>query len=157
MSLGLKTSAILRRVEEFLDKARSTTETEQRTPKDLSRRNFLQLGALAGAAASLTGLGRVPSAEAHIPAADDLSEATIADLQQAMGAGRLTSISLVNFFRARIETLDQKGPKVNSIIELNPDAPALALALDAERRDRGTRGPLHGIPVVLKAGRSAGA
>jgi amidase len=140
MSSGPKNSTIVRTVEE-------------RTPGDLSRRNFLQLGALAGAAASLAGLGPVPPAQAHMSAPDDLDDlddATIAGLQAAMAEGDLTSLSLVKFYQARIETLDQKGPKVNSIIEVNPDAPAIALARDAERRAGLVRGPLHGIPVVLK-------
>src|SRR5712691_10269489 len=150
MSPGLKASAILRRVEQFLDRARSTATPAQRTPQELSRRNFLQLGALAGAAASLTGARPVRTARAEISPQGDLTEATVAELQAAMTAGQLTAISLVNFYLTRIATLDQKGPRVNSIIEVNPDAQAIALKLDAERRARGTRGPLHGIPVVLK-------
>ena len=118
--------------------------------RDLSRRNFLQLGALAGTAASLTGLGPVTLAQAQPAAPDDLTEATIAELQAAMAAGQQTSISLVNVYLQRIATLDQSGPRVNSIIEVNPDARAIALARDAERRAGIVRGPLHGIPVVLK-------
>src|SRR6266581_4451356 len=150
MSPGLKNSAMLRRVRAFLEKARSTAQSQERTPGDLSRRNFLELGALAGAAASLTGSGPVRSARAQMSALDDLNEATIAGLQAAMAAGQQTSISLVNFYLARIATLDQKGPTVNSIIEVNPDAQDIALARDAERRAGLVRGPLHGIPVVLK-------
>jgi len=118
--------------------------------RDLSRRNFLQLGALAGTAASLTGLGPVTLAQAQPAAPDDLTDATIAELQAAMAAGQQTSISLVNVYLQRIATLDQSGPRVNSIIEVNPDARAIALARDAERRAGIVRGPLHGIPVVLK-------
>ena len=118
--------------------------------RDLSRRNFLQLGALAGTAASLTGFRPVTLAEAQPAAPDDLTEATIAELQAAMAAGQQTSISLVNVYLQRIATLDQSGPRVNSIIEVNPDARAIALARDAERRAGIVRGPLHGIPVVLK-------
>src|SRR3989442_9841611 len=149
MSPGLKASTILRRVEEFLDRARSTATPAQRTPQELSRRNFLQLGALAGAA-SLTGARPVRTARAEVPAQGDVTEATVAGLQAAMTAGQLTSISLVNAYLTRIATLDQKGPKVNSIIEVNPDAQAIALNLDAERRAGRVRGPLHGIPIVLK-------
>src|SRR5712692_1352649 len=150
MSPGLKASAILRRVEEFLDRARSTATPAQRTPQELSRRNFLQLGALAGAAASLTGARPVRTARAEISPQGDPTEATVAELQAAMTAGQLTAISLVNFYQTRIATLDQKGPRVNSIIEVNPDAQAIALKLDAERRAGVVRGPLHGIPIVLK-------
>src|SRR5712691_3830763 len=150
MSPGLKASAILRRVEEFLDRARSTTTPAQRTPQELSRRNFLQLGALAGAAASLTGARPIRTPRAEISPQGDPTEATVAELQAAMTAGQLTAISLVNFYQTRIATLDQKGPRVNSIIEVNPDAQAIALRLDAERRAGRVRGPLHGIPIVLK-------
>src|SRR2546422_299785 len=105
---------------------------------------------ISGTAASLTGLGPVTLAQAQPAAPDDLTEATIAELQAAMAAGQLTSISLVNVYLQRIATLDQSGPRVNSIIEVNPDARAIALARDAERRAGIVRGPLHGIPVVLK-------
>jgi amidase len=67
-----------------------------------------------------------------------------------MAAGRLTALELVDFYLARIDALDQHGPRVNSIIEVNPDARDIAQALDMERRAQGPRGPLHGIPVVLK-------
>src|SRR3989442_351260 len=149
MTPGLKASAILRRVEEFLDRARSTATPAQRTPQELSRRNFLQLGALAGAA-SLTGARPVRTARAEISPQGDLTAATVAELQAAMTAGQVTAFSLANAYLTRIATLDQSGPKVNSIIEVNPDAQAIAQKLDAERRAGMVRGPLHGIPVVLK-------
>ncbi len=150
MSPGLKASAILRRVEELLNRARSTPTPAQRTSQELSRRNFLELSALAGAAASLTGGRPVRTPRPEIAPTGDPTEATVADLQAAMTAGQLSAISLVNFYQTRIATLDQKGPKVNSIIEVNPDAQAIALQLDAERRAGRVRGPLHGIPIVLK-------
>jgi len=150
MSPGLKASAILRRVEELLNRARSTPTPAQRTSQELSRRNFLQLSALAGAAASLTEGRPVRTPRPEIAPTGDPTEATVADLQAAMTAGQLNAISLVNFYQTRIATLDQKGPKVNSIIEVNPDAQAIALQLDAERRAGRVRGPLHGIPIVLK-------
>ncbi len=144
-----RNKAILRRVEELLDRARSSGRNGQ-NPDDPSRRNFLRWSALAGAAASIGGLGAVAPAQAQPPVPDSLNETTLADMQGAMAAGNLTSISLVNFYLARIETLDEKGPTVNSIIEVNPDARAIALARDAERRAGMVRGPLHGIPVLLK-------
>src|SRR2546427_1651969 len=150
MSPGLKASTILRRVEEFLDRARSTATPAQRTPQELSRRNFLQLGALAGAAAAVTGARPVRSPRAEISPQGDLTAATVAELQAAMTAGQVTAFSLANAYLTRIATLDQAGPKVNSIIEVNPDAQAIAQKLDAERRAGRVRGPLHGIPVVLK-------
>ena len=78
-------------------------------------------------------------------------EHDIATLQQAMDDGELTAVALVDYYLGRIEALDQAGPELSSIIELNPDARAIAETLDAERADGGPRGPLHGIPVVLKA------
>ncbi|MEJ1962324.1 MAG: amidase [Gammaproteobacteria bacterium] len=80
----------------------------------------------------------------------ELHEATIASLQEEMAAGRLTSRALVEHFLARIESLDRHGPELHSVVEINPDALALADGLDEERRTKGPRGPLHGIPILLK-------
>jgi amidase len=78
------------------------------------------------------------------------NEATLAQLQAQMASGRTTSVELTRFYLRRIELLDREGPKVNSVIEVNPDALSLARAADAERRRGHVRGPLHGIPVLLK-------
>jgi amidase len=80
----------------------------------------------------------------------DLEEATIADLQQRMQSGRETSRDLVDKYLARIESIDKSGPALHSVIEINPDARAIAYGLDAERKAKGPRGPLHGIPVLIK-------
>ena len=80
----------------------------------------------------------------------DLEEATIADLQQRMQAGRETARSLVEKYLARINAIDRGGPLLRSVIETNPDALSIADQLDAERRARGSRGPLHGIPILIK-------
>jgi amidase len=79
-----------------------------------------------------------------------LQEATIAGLQAAMADGRLTSAALVERYAGRIERLDRAGPALRSVIEVEPDAAAVAERLDRECRERGPRGPLHGIPVLLK-------
>lgn len=84
------------------------------------------------------------------PAAD-FSEATIAELHDGMQRGELTSEQLVNWYLQRIEAIDHSGPGLHSIIELNPDALTIARALDEEWQASGPRGPMHGIPVVLKA------
>lgn len=76
--------------------------------------------------------------------------ATIADLNAAFKAGTLTSEQLVQLCIARIEAYDERGPKLNAVITLNPRALDVARALDAERKSKGPRSPLHGIPVVLK-------
>jgi amidase len=78
------------------------------------------------------------------------NEATIADLQAQMASGRLSSVELTKFYLKRIKQLDEKGPGLNSIIELNPAALDLAAQADAERRRGIVRGPMHGIPVLLK-------
>lgn len=77
-------------------------------------------------------------------------EASVVDLRAAMISGRLTSKALTARYLARIKAIDKAGPRINSIIEVNPDALAIAAALDEERRTSGLRGPLHGIPVLLK-------
>lgn len=80
----------------------------------------------------------------------DLSTATIVDINDAIDAGALSSEKLVDLYLKRIEAYDKKGPKINSVITLNPRAREEARALDAERKAKGRRSPLHGIPVVIK-------
>ncbi|HEV7516297.1 MAG TPA: amidase [Thermoanaerobaculia bacterium] len=126
-------------------------------PGAVSRRGFLRLGALASAAgmagASVAGTALLspPAAGAEDPGPSDFNEATIAQLQTLMARGQLRSLNLVDYYLQRIHDLDKRGPKVNSVIELNPDARSIAAALDRERHSKGPRGPLHGIPVLLKA------
>jgi amidase len=90
-----------------------------------------------------------PTGQAE-PPAFPLDEATVEQLQQWMQAGRFTSRQLVDLYLARIEQIDRSGPTLRSVIEVNPDARTIADALDAERKTRGPRGPLHGIPVLIK-------
>ncbi|HUE63973.1 MAG TPA: amidase [Rhizomicrobium sp.] len=80
----------------------------------------------------------------------DVREKDIATLQADMTAGRVTSVQLVKTYQARIAAIDKAGPRLNSIVALNPDALAEAAALDAERKTKGSRGPLHGIPILIK-------
>jgi amidase len=79
-----------------------------------------------------------------------MNEQTIMQLQEQMNSGKITSRVLVEWYIKRIKRIDSNGPKLNSIIELNPDALAIADGLDAEREEKGPRGLMHGIPVVLK-------
>lgn len=79
-----------------------------------------------------------------------LQEWAISELQSMMTTGELTSRSLTELYLERIDAIDRNGPKVNSIIETNPDALAIASTLDDERRRGKTRGPLHGIPILIK-------
>jgi len=80
----------------------------------------------------------------------NLNEATVAQLQSMMASGQLTSVALTNYYIKRINALDQNGPGVNSVIELNPDALAMAKTADQSRASGKVLGPLHGIPVLLK-------
>lgn len=79
-----------------------------------------------------------------------MEEATIAELQGAMKSGKLSARSIAEKYLARIAKMDKGGPAVNSVIELNPDALSIAESLDKERKAKGVRGPLHGIPVLIK-------
>jgi amidase len=116
--------------------------------KFMNRRSFMRVGLLTGAGV-LTG-GKAMAATEGRKGAFDIVEAGVADLQAAMQSGKVTSQQLVKAYVARIRAVDKAGPRINSIIELNPDAPAIAAALDKERKAKGPRGPLHGIPVLLK-------
>ncbi len=92
------------------------------------------------------GMGTDAEAMADFP----LEEATIADLQDGMRSGRLTARGIAELYIGRIEELDRRGPALHSVLEINPDALTIAEALDEERRTKGPRGPLHGIPILLK-------
>ncbi len=85
-----------------------------------------------------------------ITTAFELEDLTITDLQDAMASGRYTSRQLVELYLRRIEEIDRSGPTLRSIIEVNPDALRIADELDTERKQRGARGRLHGIPIVIK-------
>ena len=121
-----------------------------------NRRGFLKTSLSAGAFAASypyldgygipAGLARSFRDVSHF----DLGEMTIADLQADMESGKYTARSITEKFIARIGEIDRGGPSLNSVIELNPDAAAIADALDAERKKDGPRGPLHGIPVLIK-------
>lgn len=80
----------------------------------------------------------------------DLTQATIADLNKAFAKGTLTSERLVTLYLARIDAYDENGPKINAVLTVNKNALAIAKALDKERKEKGPRSPLHGIPVLVK-------
>ena len=118
-------------------------------PKLLDRRS----AALAWPAVALTMAPLLAApAFAQQPGAPrvEVHEATVAELQAAMQASRVTAVELVDAYLARIQAYDRNGPALNSLIRVNPKARAEAAALDQERAQRGPRGPLHGIPVILK-------
>src|SRR5438034_972544 len=118
----------------------------------LDRRAFLEIatasGTLATASPGIPGLAPGVSPPATAPF--ELEEATIADLQAGMASGKYSARSLVTAYLQRIDELDRKGPALRAVLEPNPDALAQAAALDAERKAKGARGPLHGIPVLVK-------
>ena len=128
---------------------------------DLTRRDFVAAVAVA-AAASVTTPAAADAATssapptagpppAAVPAREDaLFETGVAELQAMMARGALTSRALTERCLQRIAAMDKRGPAINAVIELNPDATAIADALDGERRSGRVRGPLHGIPVLIK-------
>jgi amidase len=120
-----------------------------------ARRTFLQTSLAGGLGALvLPALSAAREAAAAPPVPDirsfELDELTLADLQQGMASGKFTARSLTEQYLSRIEQVDKQEPSVNSVIELNPDALAIAEGLDNERKEKGARGPLHGVPVLIK-------
>ena len=121
-----------------------------------TRRDFLKCGGLAGAAV-LSGplFPEKNRAAAGVQSgkgagAFELEETGICDLQKAMESGAETARSIAEKYLARIRAIDRQGPALNAVIELNPDALEIADAMDEERRAKGARGPMHGIPVLIK-------
>nr|MDQ3319532.1 amidase family protein [Actinomycetota bacterium] len=130
--------------------------------RNVSRRTILKWGAAAAAvpaagvaarqAAPEHGSGQVPggtSLDAQVPF-PELEGATIADLRTALDTRQLSVRELTEMYLARIQAIDLEGPRLNSIMEVNPEVLAIADALDAELATSGARGPMHGIPVVIK-------
>ncbi|MFZ1010254.1 MAG: amidase [Candidatus Sulfotelmatobacter sp.] len=134
-----------------------------------NRRSFLKTTLIGGAAATLTPLYPALAAAREVapaaaapsssglpaaPAAEvkpfELNEITIADLQDGMKSGKYTARSLVEMYSTRIDEIDKHGPAINSVLELNPDAVSIAKSLDEERKAKGPRGPLHGVPILIK-------
>ncbi|MFM7461272.1 MAG: amidase [Burkholderiales bacterium] len=106
---------------------------------------------LTATAGALTGeFAMAASTSTTSNAALNVSDASVATLQAAMQSGKTSSQSIVRAYLARIKALDKNGPRINSVIELNPDALLIARALDAERKAGKVRGPMHGIPVLIK-------
>jgi amidase len=144
----------------------------EKDKKSAGRRKFLRTGAMAGVAAAMApvlrsagitvrenvrpdeaarnGAAAGKSNGANGVAPFELDEITIGDLQDGMKSGKYTSRSITELYLARIEAIDRNGPAIKSVIETNPDALAIAEALDNERKAKGVRGPLHGIPILIK-------
>jgi amidase len=120
--------------------------------RPIGRRQFLKAGAVAAAgaaAAEVVGVSGVRALNVNAPHSN-IEEATIAELQAEMRAGKLTSASLVRMYLDRIDALNLQGPTLRAVIETNPDALEIAQALDDERKAGHVRGPMHGIPILLK-------
>jgi amidase len=124
----------------------------------MKRRDFLRASAL-GSAASLVGdvanatepvVERLSSSTETHSATFELAEATVADLQRSMVSGERNAQSIARQYLERIESMNLRGPAIRAVLEVNPDALSIARDLDEERKARGPRGPLHGIPVLLK-------
>src|SRR5215472_1333629 len=150
--------------EEKIVKKRSDDSAKHLTS---SRRRFLKAGVVGGTTSAIAVALRPAMAAARsfnsgaapCPAppnappevkAFELDEITIDALQEGMKSGKYTSYSITEMYLQRIQDVDKNGPAVNSILEINPDALEIADGLDQERKEKGARGPLHGIPIVIK-------
>lgn len=128
----------------------------------MDRRKFLRNGSLTGLTVTALGASAFPitAMAAGKMVADDvpetftdgfvLNEITIDELQGHMQSGKYTSRSITEMYLKRIAEIDKKGPKINSVIELNPEALAIADSMDRERKAGKVRGPMHGIPMLIK-------
>lgn len=121
----------------------------------MDRRLFLRSGSLAGMALTTSGILALSSATANtLPAqlADnfELDEITVDELQTRMKSGQTTSVAITKMYLDRIDNIDKAGPKLNSVIEKNSEALSIAALMDKERKAGKLRGPLHGIPILIK-------
>ncbi len=131
------------------------SDPETESPSNLNRREFIGAGALGTAVAAAPAACRTEPPHdtgANLPsvAPFDLDEVSILELQRRMDSGQETARTVAEKYLRRIEEIDGQGPALRSVIEVNPDALAIADALDRERREAGARGPLHGIPILIK-------
>jgi amidase len=124
-----------------------------------NRRSFLKTALVTGTAAGIAPLYPALGAAREIAASAaavaevkrfELDEVSVVELQAGMTSGKFTARSLVEKYSARIGEIDKHGPAINCIIEMNPEALAIADDLDRERKAKGSRGPMHGIPVLIK-------
>jgi amidase len=123
---------------------------------EVSRRSVLRIASLGAAGSALVPAlsaartAAATAAENPQVKAFEFDEASITDLQSRMKSGEISAQSLTQAYLSRIDEIDKHGPALNSVIEVNPDALAIAEALDKERKQKGSRGPMHGIPVLIK-------
>jgi len=133
--------------------------SDDRNGNSSGRRKFLQTSLIGGVSAAVypalaAGRAIVPepqgAGQGSAPAAFEFDEITISQLRDGMQSGKYTARSITEKYLERIAAIDKTGPGLNSVIELNPDALAIADTLDGERRQKKIRGPLHGIPILIK-------
>src|SRR5215472_10819433 len=120
--------------------------------REFSRRKFIGSAAMLGATAvAPVEFARTSAARTQSEVKPfELDEVTVAELQEGMKSGKFTAHAIAQKYLDRIEAIDKRGPAINSVIETNPDARSIADSLDEERKSKGSRGPLHGIPVLIK-------
>lgn len=116
----------------------------------MDRRDFVGMGVAGAAGMGLGGIALAAARPTNKVLEAGVLEAGVLEQQALMHAGRLSSLALVKHYLARIAAVDKAGPRINAVIELNPDALAIAAEMDRERKAGKLRGPLHGIPVLLK-------
>jgi amidase len=124
----------------------------------MDRRRFIGTAVAGGAGLAVGPAGCAsdvlesgsPTGSTMSVASFELDEVTVAELQQSMQSGQRSARSITELYLSRIAQIDRQGPELRSIIETNPDALTIADELDAERRENGPRGPLHGIPIAIK-------
>src|SRR6266852_1420570 len=141
--------------EEGVSEASKRAHTQ--APEAPARRRFLQTSLIGGMAAAMPLRPIISEARENLPPRPpaevpsfEFDEITIADLQDDLKSGKYTARTIAEKFLARIDQIDKHGPAINAVIEVNPDALAIAEALDKEQKDKGPRGPLHGIPMLIK-------
>ena len=129
----------------------------RRGGRTFGRREFVRASVVGGVGAALAGLDGKTAARSLTRLAGepqgsrfDWEELTVRDAQAAMASGRVSARRLTEMYLERIERVDRRGPALNSVIETNPDALPIAEALDRERKAGRVRGPLHGVPVLIK-------
>jgi amidase len=115
----------------------------------MKRRSFLA-AALGGVAVSQAACQYVPATPSTAPGDFELDEVSLADLASGLAQGKWTSARLVQLYVGRLDAIDSHGPKLGAVLALNPDAASIAAQLDQERKSGKVRGPLHGIPILLK-------
>src|SRR5499426_2136686 len=123
---------------------------EARGTRGSTRREFLRTSGMAAAGLSIARLISACASVRSPGVGINVEEMGVAELQAAMAAGRLDAESLVQKYLSRIQSIDRTGPTLHSVQEINPDAIPIARALDEERKSGRVRGPLHGIPILLK-------